>query len=211
MVSHSKTPPLPRRRGAPPKGERSARDRILETAADLFYRQGIQVTGVDTLVDCSGISKTSLYRTFRSKDEIITTVLDDKDRAYWQWWDSVIAKAPQDPRAQLRAILSAVARHIGSSADRGCPFLNAAVEIADLSHPARARVTANKAELRKHLAALCQKIAVPQIDRRSDQLAMLVNGAYATGLIDETSHVEADLIAAASSILATDLQGAPTE
>ena len=56
------------RRGAPPKGEVSARERILATASELFYREGIRVTGVDTVVEQSGVSKTSLYRLFDSKD-----------------------------------------------------------------------------------------------------------------------------------------------
>ena len=59
------------RRGAPPKGEVSARERILATAGELFYREGIRAIGVDTVVERSGVSKTSLYRLFDSKDALI--------------------------------------------------------------------------------------------------------------------------------------------
>ena len=59
------------RRGAPAKGEASARERILATANELFYREGIRAIGVDTVVAWSGVSKTSLYRVFESKDALI--------------------------------------------------------------------------------------------------------------------------------------------
>jgi len=74
------------RRGAPLKGEASARERILATANELFYREGIHVTGVDTVVERSGVSKTSLYRVFRSKDELITAFATERDRSFWEWW-----------------------------------------------------------------------------------------------------------------------------
>ena len=62
------------RRGAPPKGEVSARERILATASKLFYREGIRAIGVDTVVEQSGVSKTSLCRPFGSKDALIAAV-----------------------------------------------------------------------------------------------------------------------------------------
>ena len=62
---------VPPRRGAPPKGEASARERILATANELFYREGVRAIGVDTVVERSRVSKTSLYRVFESKDALI--------------------------------------------------------------------------------------------------------------------------------------------
>src|SRR5216683_869693 len=69
------------RRGAPPKGEVSARERILATASELFYREGIRAIGVDTVVERSGVSKTSLYRLFESKDALIAAFAAEQDRA----------------------------------------------------------------------------------------------------------------------------------
>ena len=71
------------RRGAPPKGEVSARERILATAGELFYREGIRVIGVDTVVERSGVSKTSLYRLFDSKDALIAAFVTEKDQLFW--------------------------------------------------------------------------------------------------------------------------------
>src|SRR5271156_5644890 len=77
------------RRGAPAKGEVSARERILATANELFYREGIRAIGVDTVVKQSGVSKTSLYRLFESKDALIAAFAVDQDRLFWTRWDRV--------------------------------------------------------------------------------------------------------------------------
>src|ERR1700722_4764464 len=77
------------RRGAPAKGEVSARERILATASELFSREGIRAIGVDTVVERSGVSKTSLYRQFDSKDALIAAFAAEKDRLFWVWWDGV--------------------------------------------------------------------------------------------------------------------------
>ncbi|MFQ3457168.1 TetR/AcrR family transcriptional regulator [Bradyrhizobium sp. UFLA01-814] len=189
------------RRGAPRKSEPNARVRILKTATELFYRDGIQVTGVDTLAARTGVSKTSLYRTFESKDALIAAVLSGQDREYWAWWDRIIASAAANPRAQLKAILTAIGRHTGTSAYRGCPFINAAVELADTNHPGHARVVANKLELKRRLTDFCRQLGARNSARLGSRLAMLVNGAYATGPITGTSHIESDLVAAAFSII----------
>ena len=59
---------------------RACGERILATASELFYREGIRAIGVDTVVDLSGVSKTSLYRLFDSKDALIAAFVAEKDR-----------------------------------------------------------------------------------------------------------------------------------
>src|ERR1700722_6199527 len=116
------------RRGAPPKGEASARERILATANELFYREGVRAIGVDTVVERSGVSKTSLYRVFESKDALIAAFAAERDRLSWEWWDRIEEQHADDPRALLEALLSEIARRIAGPTFRGCPFLNLATE-----------------------------------------------------------------------------------
>src|SRR6202051_2469599 len=97
------------RRGAPPKGEVSARERILATASELFYREGIRAIGVDTVVERSGVSKTTLYRLFESKDALIAAFATEQDRLFWSWWDRIEKQHAGDPRELLRALLSGIA------------------------------------------------------------------------------------------------------
>jgi AcrR family transcriptional regulator len=190
------------RRGAPLKGEASARERILATARELFYREGIRAIGVDTVVEQSGVSKTTLYRLFESKDVLIAAFATEQDRLFWDWWDRVEKQHAADPRALLYALLSGIAKRIGRPAYRGCPFLNLAAEFPDPNHPGRVIGRANKAELRARLAAILGRIGVKDPGRTASQMALLINGAYAAGLAAQSDDLGGDLADAAMKLLA---------
>jgi AcrR family transcriptional regulator len=190
------------RRGAPAKGEVSARERILTTANELFYSEGIRAIGVDTVVERSGVSKTSLYRVFESKDALIAAFAAERDRSFWEWWDHIEAQHTYDPRALLDALLSGIAERIGRPAYRGCPFLNLVTEFPDQNHPGRVVAQGNKEELRARLATIVARLGVSDPNRVASQLALIINGAYATGLIAESADLGGDLVDAARKLLA---------
>jgi len=190
------------RRGAPLKGEVSARERILATASELFYREGIRAIGIDTVVERSGVSKTTLYRLFESKDELIAAFIAEMDRTFWARWDLLEEQHAGDPRALLEAVLSGMADRIGQPTYRGCPFLNLATEFPDASHPGRVIVRSNKEELVARLAKIVTKLGVSDPDRTASQLALLVNGAYATGLVSQPADLKGGLVDAAMKLVA---------
>ncbi|SOE95814.1 transcriptional regulator, TetR family [Burkholderia sp. D7] len=190
------------RRGAPLKGEVSARERILATASELFYREGIRAIGVDTVVEQSGVSKTSLYRLFGSKDDLIAAFAAEKDRSFWAWWDRIEEQHPDDPRALLEALLSGIVERIGRPAYRGCPFLNLVTEFPDDSHPGRVIARNNKDEMRARLASIVGKLGVKDPDRTASQIALLINGAYVTGLMEKSADLKDYLVDAVMKLLA---------
>jgi len=190
------------RRGAPPKGEASARERILATASELFYREGIRAIGVDTVVERSGVSKTSLYRLFESKDALIAAFAADKDRLFWAWWNQMEEQHARDPRALLEALLSGIAQRIGHPAFRGCPFLNLATEFPDDDHPGRVIARGNKEEMRARLVTIVARLGARDPDRTAFQMTLLINGAYVTGLMAEPADLRGDLVDAAMKLLA---------
>ncbi|KAA1004197.1 TetR/AcrR family transcriptional regulator [Paraburkholderia panacisoli] len=190
------------RRGAPPKGEVSARERILATASDLFYREGIRAIGVDTVVEQSGVSKTSLYRVFDSKDALISAFVAEKNRLFWAWWDDIEEKHAEDPRALLDALLSGIAKRIAHPAFRGCPFLNLMTEFPDDNHPGRVIARDNKEEMRARLATIVARLGVGDPNRTASQIALLINGAYVTGLMAESADLKDELVDAAMKLLA---------
>jgi len=190
------------RRGAPLKSEASARERILATADELFYREGVHATGVDTVVERSGVSKTSLYRVFRSKDELIAAFATERDRSFWAWWDRVEGQHAADPRALLEALLLGIAKRIAHSAYRGCPFLNLATELPAPDHPGRVVARDNKDEMRKRLATIVAGLGVSDPDRVASQMALLINGAMVTGLLAVPADLADELIDAATKLLA---------
>jgi len=179
----------------------SARERILATAGDLFYREGIRAIGIDTVVEQSGVSKTSLYRVFDSKDALICAFAAEKDQLFWAWWDGVEEQHTEDPRALLDALLSGIAKRIAHPAFRGCPFLNLATEFPDENHPGRVIARNNKEELRARLATIVARLGVSDPNRTASQIMLIINGAYVTGLIAESRDLRGDLIDAATKLL----------
>jgi AcrR family transcriptional regulator len=190
------------RRGTPAKGEASARERILATASELFYREGIRAIGVDTVVERSGVSKTSLYRLFESKDALIAAFAAERDRSFWTWWDHLEEQHADDPRVLLDALLSGIAERIGRPAYRGCPFLNLVAEFPDRNHPGRVVARGNKEEMRARFATIVAKLGATHPKRVASQLTLIVNGAYAIGLIAKPAELKDDLVDAARKLLA---------
>jgi AcrR family transcriptional regulator len=163
------------------RGPLSVRDRVLETAAALFYREGVRAVGVDLVVERSCVAKTSLYRHFATKDDLVVAFLEREDAEYWEDWGSVAAKEPDDAEAELKAHLRWIAEHIAAPRYRGCPFLNVATEFPEPNHPARAVAMRNKTELLRRLAVMAKKIGVRKPDDLAGQLVLLIDGAYMNG------------------------------
>ena len=80
------------------------RDRILNTARDLFYRHGTRAVGVDAIACEAGTNKMSFYRSFASKDELVAEYLRGQERESWAWWDEVVSAHEGDARAQVDAL-----------------------------------------------------------------------------------------------------------
>ena len=158
-----------------------ARARILETAAALFYREGVRAVGVDLVVEKSGVAKTSLYRHFATKDELVVAFLEQEDAEYWRDWDLVAEKAKGDAAAELEAHIRWIANHILKPTYRGCPFLNVATEFPDAAHPARAITSRHKLELHRRLAVLAKTAGIRKPEELADHLGLLFDGAYMNG------------------------------
>src|ERR1700694_1186723 len=86
--------------GAKPR----ARDRIFDTACELFYRHGIRAVGVDAIAQEAGTNKMSFYRSFPSKEDLVAEYLREQEREYFDWWDGTIAPYKGDPLKQLDAL-----------------------------------------------------------------------------------------------------------
>lgn len=155
----------------------SARKRIFDTASDLFYRKGIRAVGVETIAAKADTTKMSLYRSFPSKDELVAEWLRDHDIKFWQTWDAMSRKHPDDPRKQLMAAFTLLAKHVADPQARGCPMENAAVELTEKDHPARKVIETHKAKLHSRLAAMCTQLRVRNPSLLADQLFLLMEGA----------------------------------
>jgi len=159
----------------PPDSAVDVRERILQTASALFYRRGVRAVGVDLVVEEAGVAKTSLYRHFRTKDDLIAAFLHREDEDFWKCWDNTRQRHHSDAEAELEAQLKWIGERVSRPNYRGCPQLNVAAEFPDLDHPARAVATAHKRELRRRLRDLAERLGAKRPDELAAQLSLLVS------------------------------------
>lgn len=157
--------------------EKRPRERILETARALFYRDGIRAVGVETIAAEAGTNKMTLYRNFGSKEELIAEYLRGEVKAVERHWDALVARHPADPKALILAWLKEMGALMTRPESRGCPMVNAAVELPDADHPGRKVIEQHKSAIRDRLAAACRKAGLAHPELLADQIHMLVEGA----------------------------------
>ncbi|MFF7160211.1 TetR/AcrR family transcriptional regulator [Streptomyces sp. NPDC008086] len=114
--------------------KRSPRERLLEAAAALTYRDGVHI-GVEALCKAAGVSKRSMYQLFQSKDELIAASLERRTAAYVA---ALLPAADDDrsPRERILHVFEQVEAQSGAPEFYGCPYLAAQIELKDQSHPA---------------------------------------------------------------------------
>jgi len=152
------------------------RDRIVDTACDLFRKHGLRGIGVDAIAEAAGTNKMTLYRHFGSKDVLIVECLRGVASRAEAMWAGLETKYPNDPLAQLHAWVRLGAECVFSEG-RGCDLANAAIELPEGDHPARRVIEDFKTAQRNRLAALCRAAGVEQADLLADTLSLLLEGA----------------------------------
>jgi AcrR family transcriptional regulator len=152
------------------------RERIISTARDLFRKHGIRGIGVDAIAEAANTNKMTLYRHFRSKDDLIVACLRDVASEVDAIWNSFEQDYPGDPLAQLNAWVR-VGAECAVGDGRGCDLANVAVELAESDHPARHVIEEFKKEQRDRLAKLCHKAGIAQPELLADTLSLLLEGA----------------------------------
>ncbi|KRB32731.1 MULTISPECIES: TetR/AcrR family transcriptional regulator [Mesorhizobium] len=152
------------------------RDRILETARDMFHKHGIKGVGVDAITEAAGTNKMTLYRHFESKDELIVECLRANAAKAGAMWDTFEAEFPGDKLAQLHAWVRKAAAMLNADG-RGCDMANAAAELTEPDHPARLVIKELKEAQRERLVTLCRDAGIGQAELLADTLSLLFEGA----------------------------------
>jgi AcrR family transcriptional regulator len=156
------------------------RERLLATAAELFYRQGIRAVGVESIAEAAGTNKMTLYRHFSSKDELVAEYIRRVAGETLEGWQALADQFPDDPPAQLRAWVKEMVAHVASGEERGCPMANAAVELPEKDHPARRVIEEFKNRQRDYLIGMCHKAKLSEPELLADELFLLFEGAQVT-------------------------------
>jgi len=156
------------------------RARILAAAGELFYRHGIRAVGVESIAEAAGTNKMTLYRHFDSKDVLVAEYLRQEAGKADAYWQGLERAHPGDPLAQVRAWLAAMAAHAADCNERGCALANAAVELPEKEHPARAVIEGFKRRQRDALAVLCGRAGLTEPEMLADEFLLLIEGARVT-------------------------------
>ncbi len=153
------------------------RERILEAARVLFYSQGIKGVSVDEIAASADTNKMTLYRHFQSKDHLIAEYVRRLAAESDAMWDDIALEHPKDPAAQLRDWVERISAKLGEAGGRGCAIANAAVEIPEKDHPARAIIEEHKTQQREMLQTLCKAAKFSEPERLGDELFLVLEGA----------------------------------
>ena len=163
--------------------------KVLLTASRLFYANGVRAVGIEWIVAESGVAKTSLYRHFRTKDELVAAFLDREDGEFWQQWDEIV-EAAANPRLELMSLLEWIGKRVARDGYRGCPQINVAAEFADPEHPTRKIRRRHKGAMLERLRDIVGRIGVTRPDDTAVQLALLIDGAFTSdGRLSKTNAV----------------------
>lgn len=163
-----------------------ARERLLTTAAELFYQHGTHL-GVNKLFERSGVSRVTFYRYFASKERLIEAVLERR-AVYWRrWFKETVERHTDSPQGRLLAVFDALEAHFDTPEFRGCTAINFAAEAADPTSKTHALALRHKDLVRGYLEQLARDAGIEDASRLADELSLLLNGATVMAQLSGTS------------------------
>lgn len=161
-----------------PHRSRPARQRLLSTAARLFYARGITATGIDSITAEAGVAKMTLYNNFSSKQDLMLVYLDDRHQELLQFYHQRLAQS-DDATQRVLAMFDAYIDHASMDYDggfRGCGLLNAAAELPADS-VGRRRVRSHKLEVESLIRSELHNAGHNEPAATATQMALLLEGA----------------------------------
>ncbi|AVH23410.1 TetR/AcrR family transcriptional regulator [Nocardia cyriacigeorgica] len=158
-----------------------ARQRLLATAEDLFYAEGVRAVGLERLLSESGVGRASFYRHFASKDDLVLAVLTERDERWLAWLREAV-EAVDEPADRPLAVFDALAQRFARKDFRGCAFINTMIEVADPDAPAHRVADRHKRRVIEYLGELLTAAGRTDAEELAGEFALLIDGAIVTAL-----------------------------
>ena len=177
------------------------RDELIGKAFKAFYTHGFHATGMDRLVAETGISKTSMYKHFRSKEELILAALQLRDAQFRDWLFRRMAELGKTPREQLLSMFDALGEWCRDPGFRGCFFVKAVAEYQDPDHPIHVQAAAHKLLLLEGLSELAASAGAGDPAALARQLLILKEGAIVAAQVEGCAEATAEAKAAAKTLV----------
>ena len=152
------------------------RDKILKTAEELIYQNGIHAMGMDLLVKTSGVARKSIYRHFANKEDVASAALSERDERWMQWFRTESDKG-KTPQERILNMFSVLKSWFESDGFRGCAFINTAGEVGDPEDPVRQIAKMHKQKLLDYALELTEQLNVEHPEDLARQLLILLEGA----------------------------------
>lgn len=167
----------------------TARTRLLDAAARLFYADGIAATGINAITAAAGVARMSLYNNFSSKDELMLAYIEARHEEWLGLYARRVGDSP-DPKAAVLAVFDAYVDHADLGYEhgfRGCGLLNAAAELP-VNSPGRDSVRRHKEQVEQILLAQLSRVTTPDdAARLAEHFSFLLEGAMARAGLEGTS------------------------
>ena len=160
------------------KPAQAPRERILDTAYELFSHRGVHDVGIDELIERAGVAKATLYRHFRSKDDLVLAFLEQREELWtYGWVEAEARRRGETPEEQLLAIFDLFDEWFHRDDFEGCSFINVLLEIGNLDHPV-GRASADYLEnIRSVVRTLAQEAGLRDPDAFALSWHILMKGS----------------------------------
>jgi AcrR family transcriptional regulator len=169
--------------------DESARGRLLSAATHLFCKNGINATGIDAIIDEAGTAKTTLYKLFGSKTNLVHAVLENEGRQWREWFIGALESGGGDAETKLSRIFPALKRWFGEERFYGCPFINAVGEHDKDQKQFRAIAMKHKKVVLAYLEKLASEMGATEPEVLAHQLGLLIDGAIVAAMVSRDPHV----------------------
>src|SRR6201992_3610428 len=183
--------------------DESAHDRLLSAATHLFCKNGINATGIDAIIDEAGTAKTTLYKLFGSKTNLVNAVLESEGKQWREWLIGAIEAGGGDAQTKLTRIFPALKDWFGEERFYGCPFINAVGEHDKDSKQFRAIALRHKKVVLAHIEQLAAEMGAAKPESLAHQLALLIDGAIVAAMVTRDPTVADTAALAAGALLGT--------
>jgi len=178
-------------------------ERVLDTAAELFYTRGIQAVGMAALRNTAGIPLKRLYRCFSSKQDIVRAYLQRRDQRWRSELSHYVAHQPGTSEQRVLAVFDWLHHWFNDPGFRGCAFINATGELG-AADPTVTRIAANhKAALHAYLTELVRDTRPTDPNGLAGQLCLLIDGAITTATINNDATAATQARTAAATLVST--------
>jgi len=161
---------------------RSPRDRLIDTAADLFYERGLPNVGINEVTERAGVARMTLYNNFDSKDALALAAFERQATARRAVIEKRLERA-QTAADAVRAMFDVSEQFATQSSFRGCPFINVAVQNPQLNGQMHALVRAHKDWIRAKFRDIAVRAGHRKPGTAAQQLLALLDGASVEAFI----------------------------